>query len=86
MASNKNVKRRLFQAIPAFCLLLCCMAGCQSTKQAQGNERLVLIANENPGGFDFSKLADQTSLLAGQPRSRGIVEGAIISLASNGIK
>lgn len=50
------------------------------------NDEMILSANENPAGLDFSKLSDQSSLLAGHPKSRGLIEGAIVSLASNGIK
>jgi hypothetical protein len=62
------------------------VSGCASSHPKGKTEKTTLVPIENERGYNFKKLSDQTSLLAGQPKSRGVVDGALISLATDGIK
>ena len=61
-------------------------AGCASNHPKGKSDKTSLVPIENERGYNFKKLSDQTSLLAGQPKARGVVDGALISLATDGIK
>jgi len=59
---------------------------CSSSKNTTIFDRYVIIKNENEAGLNFKKLSGQEDFLNKHQVTRGLIDGYLISLATDGIK